>query len=391
MASSSSTASTSGANTAAAAVQANLNNRKLLLATATPMRKLLGTYGPFTAGQLATIKLRNVGILTGVDLVVSAEITITTAAVPTAYGPFNFVKAIQYNDFNNTNRINISHRALTVVESLRTRRLVARGFLSDLVDTPAVAGSVAGQIQLPTAVVTPSGTNFRVPVSLPICYDENSNLKGAVLAQTDRGEQYVSVQLPTNAQVFGSTDDAVYSSGAGSVGNIYITAYQKFLQPQPINGQLYLPTQDLVTVYELNGNMVSTSDLAVGQAKYINYPNARQVLSSVHIYFNGSATVGDGFTFGTDMTKVEIELSANTTMSAWNGPDLYDTLRRYFNGDLFPGAMAFDHRRVPIDTVDFGQVQAKLTPSEVNANAYVESTFESFYLLGTELPGIATG
>ncbi len=386
-----STTSTSGAQTAAAAVQANLQNRSLLLQTATPMRKLLGTYGPFTAGQLATIKLRNVGILTGVDLVVTGNITITTAAVPTSYGPFNFIQNLSYNDFNNVNRINLSHRALAIIEAGRQRRLGTRGFLSDLVDTPAVAGSVAPQIQLPTAVVAPTSANFRIPIHIPICYDSSSNLKGAVLAQTDRGEQYISVQFPTAAQVFGSTDDAVYSSGAGSIANLYVTAYQLFLQPQPIQGQLYLPMQDLVTVYELNGGMRSSSDLAAGQAKYINYPNARQVLSSVHAYFNGSTVVGSGFVYGTDMTNVEIELSANTSMTKFNGPDLYDHLRRLFNGDAFPGSMYFDHRRVPIDTVDFGQVQAKLTPSIVNANAYVESTFESFYLLGTELPGIATG
>jgi len=370
----------------------NLQARQMLLRSGTPMRKNLGIFGPFAAGQLASVQLNNVGILTSIDAVVTAEVTITALGVISQHGPFNFVRNVNMTDYTNQSRINISHTALEVILSARHRRVQNQAYLTDMVDTVATAGGGASLVQIPTAIVAPVASNLRIPVHIPICYDPASDLRGAIMAQTIRGQQFISLQLPTNAQLFSANDDAVYNAGAGTVANIYIQVFQNYIQPAMLGAATQLPLVDLATVYELNGQGVSTNNISVGQTKFIDYPNVRQVLSAILQYNNGGGA-GAGYAYGTDITSLSVEANSNTKLREYVGQDLLDRMRTIFGGDSLAGLYYLDSRRNPINTQLYGQVQILLTPSVVNVvnAAYSTVSFESFYLKGTALPGISTG
>lgn len=378
-----------------AAMNQNYAARRYLLKTGTPMRKHVATIGPFAPGAgVVTQQLLNVGVLTSLDAVVTAQITIATTATPSKWGALNFLRNITFTDYTTQTRVNASHRGLNGILSARHGQPWSYG--ANFFNSDATAQSSIGPAPLnilPTAVVTPAAANFRVPVHIPIAYDPANDLRGAILAQTIRGLQYVSFALPTAAQVFGSGDDAVYTAGTGSVAQIFISIYQNYIQPanMSIGGAQgnAIPLIDCTSVYEINTQGQINAGLAPGQIAYINYPNARQVLGAMLGYNNGGAA-GAALVYGSDLTSIEIWANANVALRQWDDvTDLLDKQRSLFNGDYGPGYYYLDSRRVNINTVLYGQVQVQLTPKTVNAGAYAEFTTESFYLKGTALPGVA--
>ena len=380
-----------------AAVNQNYAARRYLLKTGTPMRKHVGTFGPFApgAGQ-QNFQLLNVGVLTSIDLVVTAQITVATTTTPSKWGALNFLRNITMTDYTTQARVNCSHRALNGFLSARHGQPWSYGsfiFNSDNVAQTQIGPATLNQ--LPTVVVTPGAANFRVPVHIPIAYDPANDLRGAILAQTIRGLQYVSVTLPTAAQVFGTTDDSVYTAGTGSVAQIFVSVYQNYIQPanMTVNGAQgnAIPLIDCQTVYEFNTQGQITGTIATGQISYLNYPNARQVLSAMLGYNNGGAA-GAALVYGTDLTSIEIWANANTALRQYDDiTDLLDKQRSAFNGDYGPGYYYLDNRRVNINTTLYGQVQVQVVPKTVNAGAYFEFSTESFYQKGTALPGVAVG
>lgn len=383
---------------AQAAANQNYAARRFLLKTGTPMRKHVATFGPFSPGQQAQMQLLNVGVLTSLDAVVTAQVTITTASTRSTYGALNFVKNINFQDYTTQSRVNMSHRALNLFNSARHSQPFSWGKVTNNVDSPAAAVIAGAPLNvIPTAVVAPASANFRVPVHIPVAYDPARDLRGAILAQTIRGNMYLYMTFATAAQIFGVTDDAVYTAGAGSVDNIYVSLYQNYIQPanMSINGQQAnaIPLMDCQTVYELATQGLNTNGIAANAVSYLNFPNARQVLSAVLGYYNGSDIAGDALTFGTDLKSIEIWANANTALRQYDDiTDLLDIQRTALGGDDYgPGYYYLDSRRVNINTTLYGQVQAQVTPSTVNAGAYLDFNTESFYLKGTSLPGVAVG
>lgn len=375
---------TSTAQTSAAqAVAQNLDARRLLLATGTPMRKKLGIFGPFQPGDEASILLNNVGIITSIDCVVTGTAVYTaTVGVPTPIGIYNLIKQIRIQDYDNQNRVKCSHRALHVINSMRSRQPHNQTKIYDA--SFGVEAAYADLIVVPTAL---TDTTLRVPVHIPIAYDPANDLRGAILAQTIRGQMSVALTFATQAQISGTTADNVFSAGDGVFSDFYVEVFQNYIQPQALGAALPIPLQDLVTVYELNGNGGSSSNLAAGQAKYIDYPNVRQILSSVHAYYDGI-----NFAFGTNIDSIVLQANANTNLREYGGKDLLGQMRKYMGSDTLAGHYYIDTRRVPVDTTLYGNVQLLLTPNaSPGTGAYVESTFESFYLKGTTLPGIQVG
>ncbi len=374
---------TTAQTSAAQAASHNLEARNLLLATGTPMRKKLGIFGPFQPGDEASILLNNVGIITSLDCVVTGAAAITTTpGVLTPLGMYNLVKQVRVQDYDNQNRVKCSHRALHVLNSMRSRQPHNQAKIYD--SASGVEATFAKLVVAPTAL---TDTALRVPVHVPIAYDPANDLRGAILAQTIRGQMSVALTFATDAQILGTTADSVYSAGGVVLSDFYVTVFQNYIQPQALGGQLPIPQQDLVTVYELNGNGGSSSNLAAGQAKYIDYPNVRQILSSVHAYYDGTS-----FAFGTNIDTLILQANANTNLREHGGLDLLDKMRTYMGSDTLPGHYYIDTRRVPVDTTLYGNVQLLLTPNATpGTGAYVESTFESFYLKGTTLPGIQVG
>jgi len=374
-------------NSAIAAQNANAAYRQALLATAPRMRKNLGAVTASNAGT-SRIKLFNVGVLTKLQLFVSASITIGTAtATASAKAPWNLISRVRVSDYDGTDRVNLSGFQLFVLNCVRTRALF--GYNNSTL-TAAFTNPV-----VPTVV---GNANVQFFIDIPIAFDVDNpvlqlqDLRGAILAQTAVGEMYLTIDWITSLYANGDVE-SLYSGGVTTtvVGNptsnfISCTVWQEYLLPQAIgaNGQIPLPQIDLMTVYELNGNVRSSDNLAVGIEKLMSYPNVRSVIGAYYNYVQASTmTQGkiNGFRLIANGNNILID---HTELSQL----LYQRNYMVNDCDLQPGVYWRSHRDKPIETALFGNVQMGITPNTVGANPYIEVAYESFYTKGQALPGL---
>lgn len=367
--------------------QNNAAMRTALLATAPRMRKNVLT-AVAQSGQTTRIKLFNVGVITKLQLYITAAVTIGTAvAVPSTKAPYNLISRIRLTDFDGTDRINISGFQLFMINCVRHRCLF--GAQSNPAATTVFTNPV-----VPTAVGNGVISFF---MDVPLAFDSENpipqlqDLRGSILAQTAVGEMYLSIDW--NASYYANGDvDSVYSGAptttvvANGANNISCTLWQEYLLPQAVGaqGEIPLPGIDLMTVYELNGNLRSSDNLAVNTQKLIAYPNVRSVIGVYANYIQaGTMTQGkiNGF---------QLIANGNNILRDHSELSLLFEQRRYMidDQDTVPGAYFFTHREKPIETALFGNVQLGLTPNTVGANPYVEVGFESFYTKGAALPGL---
>lgn len=346
-------------------------DRMELLYRGVRMQTYLGSYGPYTLGQIANIKLRNVGVITGLDVRVSAAITIA-GGTPTAsvLAPYNCITKFSLTDYNTTERISGPGQMLYLQNSWRQRRpFMCTG-----------QGSVDTQ-QAVTPVAT--GTlyaNFYIPVAK----DPFGDLTGAILAQTVVGEQYLNVSIPT--ALVGTDPSSVYSAANGATATtagFYIQVWQNYIQPS--NNRL--PLIDLNTVYELLGTYTTFDNIVTGGTKYLDYPNVRNV-EGFYMYFVDNAALAVN---GTDMTKLNIVVNGNTQMRERDPLLVRRAMRNWIGGDLPASVYITDHKANPISTFIYSQVQAALTFGTVTASPapYIAYMFESTYRQNTPLPGVA--
>lgn len=362
----------------------NAQLRQMLLGSAPRMRKEVLTVTGAVGGN-SRLKLFNVGVLTKLLLRITADITIGTAiAVPSTKAPYNLISRVRLTDYDGTDRVNLSGFQLFVLNSVRT--LNYYGSNNAIAITAVLANPV-----VPTAIGNGQVAFF---MEIPVAFDVDNpvlqlqDLRGAIMMQTAVGEIYLNIDwipsLYTNTDV-----DALYS-GAGTttvVGQnanpITCTMYQDYLLPQAIggSGQVPLPPIDLMTVYELNGNVKSSDNLAANTEKLVSYPNVRSVIG---IYMNYVSALA----LSANVSRVRMIANGNNILMDNTGLSQLFYQRQVLDTDLLPGVYWRLHRDHPIETALFGNVQMGFTPSVVGATPYLELAFESFYTKGAALPGI---
>lgn len=367
----------------------NMQARQLLLGSAPSFQKNLGTFQG-TNGQTTRVKLFNVGITTKIRLLVSANITIGVAtATASAKAPWNLISRVRLSDYDGTDRVNLSGFQLFVLNCVRSRSIAGMN------NTPFA--SVFVNPSVPTTVGAQTVSFF---IDVPVAYDVDNpvvqlrDLRGAILSQTAVGDMYLTVDWLQSLVSATGDIDSLYSGGATTtvVGNpaanfINLTVYQQFLMPQAVDfkGGVPIPQVDLMTVYELTGNVKSTDNIASQTEKLINYPNVRSVVGVYMNYVTGGA-MAQG-----NISKIRTLANGNNTMreaqeTAW----LYDQRQwMYADCDVGPGVYWSTHREKPIETALYGNVQLGLTVNTASGgNQYVEQAFESFYTKGLALPGL---
>ena len=363
----------------------NVAMRQALLATAPRMTKNVLTVTAGTA-QTSRIKLFNVGVLTKLYLTVSAAITIGVAiAVPSTKAPWNLINRVRLTDYDGTDRVSISGFQLFILNSVRWQQYYL--FNND------ASTAVTTLPTIPTAIG--NGTISFI-LEIPIAFDVDNeivqlqDLRGAILGQTAVGEMYLSIDwtnsLYTNLDLESVYSGAPTSTVVGQSTNfITCTMHQEYLLPQAIgqNGQIPIPSIDLMTVYELNGNIRSSDNLAISTEKLINYPNVRSVIGC-YVNFVQAATL----TFG-KLNSIRLIANGNNIMKDHTELLQVAKQRLWMRSDTIAGCYFLLHRDKPIETALFGNVQIGLTPNTVGATPYVETLFESFYTKGMALPGIA--
>lgn len=364
--------------------QQNAGLRAALLQSAPRMRKNVVT-ATAAVGGTSRLKLFNVGVLTKLLLRATIDITIGTAvATASTKAPWNLISRARLTDYDGTDRINLSGFQLWVLNCIRWNNFY--GF-----NNQAAITAVFANPSVPTAVGAATVAFF---IELPVAFDTDNeivqlqDLRGAIMCQTAVGEMYLNIDWITSLYANGDVD-SLYSGGAtttvvgANASPITVTMWQDYLLPQAIGnrGQIPLPGIDLMTVYELNGMVRSSDNLAVGTEKLISYPNVRSVVGAYFNYVSATA-------LSANVTSMRLIANGNNILMDNTGLSQLFYQRLALETDLLPGVYWRLHREHPIETALFGNVQMGFTPSVVGATPYLELAFESFYTKGQALPGI---
>jgi len=341
-----------------------------------PVNGLAGTAG----NNVARIRLENYGVLYAIDALVTLTLTNSGAAVFGAVSPgfpYTLLDEVSFTPYNSqTSRIFCSGLELMQRNAVHKARIPysdasfaygdTSGGAMDYPTTPAAAAALAAGASMTVAFAV------RIPIAVGAL-----NTVGALFMQGISGDSYVEAKLALNNAV-GSA--LLPITGDYAITNASVQFIQQYYQaqgPSPL-----LPLMDFSTVYELAGKKVSTSNFAANQDKFIDMPNSRIVHGTYIRFYNGA------YTYGTDLNKLEIRSSGNTTID--NNPPLLWILRQreMLGADLLPGWYYYSSARVPIETNLLGQFQVVLNPNVVNAGIQTSTMFESTYMVNQPLPGI---
>ncbi len=346
----------------------NASDRATLLQTGVRVRANLGTFSGFTAGQRASIKMRNVGVITGIFVRVTASVTISATMTASPLAPYSLLSKVEFQDYNTTLRQTSNGPLNYMLNSIRHGRPWL-GSGQGLVDTQ--------QTVVPTAI----GTNsvYQYSFYVPLAIDPHNDLTGAILAQTVVGEQYLN--LTVNPTLVG---DALspYTAGTATLNSVTFDVWQDYLQPQ----SAAIPLMDLNTVYEFAGNFQTTQNVGASLQAFLDYPNVRTV-RGMYLGFvnNGGLTIN-----GTDILSLTQIANGNTNMREEDPLIVRATMRGILGGDLPAGLYYIGNRSNPISTFIYSQVQERITfAAGVSGSSYLFYGFESIYPNNTPLPGIA--
>ena len=353
----------------------NLNDRMNLLSYGTKMVKSLGSQtlasGSILSGQISQ-RLFNVGLITQLRIRVTANVSITAAMTASPLGPYGLLQRVVLQDYNTTQRISATGPMLYFFNSMKHGRpWMPTG--QGLVDT--------AQTILPTAVGANQTIQFELLV--PVAVDPHNDLTGAIYAQTTVGEQYLNVLI--NNSLVGDVN-CPYTAGTATLNSVTLQAWQDYIQPNQYAPNV--PLIDANTVYELASTFTTSSNIVANGTIPINYPNVRSVLAHYFMYVDNNALAPNG----TDLTKLVLQANGNTNMREMDPLLVRADMRNALGGDLPAGLYYYGHRRNPVSTFIFSQVQNQITfGGTVNANSYIGYGFESTYGQSTPLPGIAYG
>lgn len=361
------------------AQMANDSGRQALLGTGIAMSQLVWRGAALSLGQATRLDLLRVGITTGVELDFTLSLDISATMTASPAGPWVAMNNIVYTDFSGVNRVMTTGLALWLLASLKLGKLFNN----------AIAGNVAAIGEIDTDIIThPTATGATQVVYfslyVPMAYEPGKDLRGAVPSMVNVGEHYLTL-TPTGAVV--NANDCLlspYTAGTATVNSFTVDVTQFYIQPQSLNVSM-LPGIDLTTIYELNGNNITTSGFLSNSQNLINYPNDRAVMSAIHVFENGGTLTVNG----TDLTLVELLVNSNTVFRQWTPRALRAFMREHTQGDVPAGCYYFPSRRQPFLTNLYATIQVRYTLGTINSGVTkIVSQYESVYPSGSPLSGI---
>jgi hypothetical protein len=337
--------------------------------------------------NIININPRNVGLVKRFIVEIAGTATAATSAgVATVYGLSKLLSNVQYIDLNNNTRINTDGVHLSVLKQVKAREIALGAQpVTTILSDAMMAGQFVASGSAPNfpVIVYPlaatGGSAFRAVFEVPLAYSDD-DLRGSVYLNVINSTS--TLQLTLNPNVFSTTSATdttgnVWSSGAnaqGTVTALTVTVYQVYLDQLPTgqNGVI-LPTLDLSTVYELK-----TTNLT-GQAVTSDFPypyaNFRDFLSTLVTWNSTGASAG--LKNGSDVAYWALQ-SANFT-NIWKIDPLLaaQKTREIIGSDMPLGTYYFSHRKKPLSTVQYGNLELILNAQTLTAgscyqNVYVE-------------------
>lgn len=392
------------------AQQINLAARQAIRNSAVKMMQPLST-GSIVPAQnpVLTIQPRNVGLLLGFWVGISHTITNNSAVDVnlTNFGPLNALSQIQFNDFNNTVRIQTAGWHLGIINSIRFRRPTGMAFLhTTAMDTPIQFGdnfstaNGGGTISASSSIAAGATGTVNMWYWVPLAYSDD-DLRGSIYANVVNATAQLILTMPG----FGSVQTAVQNgmdstlamyqgAAAGDVSQCTITqtnynVYQYYYDQLPISkAGVLLPVTDLATVYELKFTL--QNGVQAFQDFGYQYANFRNFLSTTAIWVNGAGattTTPSGpiptRTGGNDVAYWSLQ-AANTTNIWKKSPALLaNEFRNFFQTDLPVGMYYFGSRQRPIVTTQYGNMQLILNATVAANGNYQLIGVEDFALIQT--------
>lgn len=326
-------------------------------------------------GQVINIPLRNVGLVKRLIVEVTGTVAQTAAETQnlTQWGLSNIFSNLNVTDLSNYQRVNTTGWHLHALASLRRQAAYGAAYLND---SPVNFGSNFKVNNVPAAIQAAQA--FRFFYEIPLAYSD-TDLRGAIYSAVVNATWNLQLTLNPNFFVAAGADPtlAAFQSSIATLGTlsgVTITVYQVYLDQIPFIGpNPVLPLFDLATGYLIINTQ--QQGLMVGQDFPIQYPNFRQILSTMFLYDNNGVQNP-----GTDINYVGIQ-AANLVFLYKADP--FATALRVRNtiGDDLPkGAYCLETRMQPVNTTAFGNMQLVINASSVGATANV--------LLGWEMLGI---
>lgn len=350
---------------------ANMQARQIVLANSIDMWQSIFTtvLSGNPRGQVINIPIRNVGLIKRFVIEISGSVAQAAAETLTLtkFGAANLLSQIVFTDLSNQTRINTAGWHMHLLATARRQMAFGAAFTND---SPTGYGSNFAVNSMPSPVTTVQ--NFRFFYEVPIAYGD-FDLRGAIYANVVNAT--MNLQLTVNPNIVvgsaGNPTQAVYISSTandvGSLTNFAINVYQNYLDQLPVtNAGPILPIMDLSVAYLLN-NTVATG-IAQGQDFAIPYANFRNFMSTFVIYDN----FGSGTAIGAEMNYWSIQ-SANYTNIIKLDPFMVSLMTREIINDDTPAQAArtsyyFDHRRKPINTIQYGNMQLIANPAQVQGS-----------------------
>jgi hypothetical protein len=327
---------------------------------------------------IINIAPRNVGLILGFMVEVSGGVTngATTAANRTGLGSSNIVQNFTFTDLNNIQRVNTSGAHLAMLNSAKQGFAFGGAYAPNL---PMGYGNNWGPFAAPATLAANATGNLKHTYYVPLAYS-SEDLRGSIYAAVINATMNLQIQVATSAQLAVATGadplNAVYTDNDNLAwtNNVTVTVYQVYLDQLPVMGGVpALPMTDINTIYDLK--ITTQTGMAANQDFPVPYANFRQFLSTMPIFDNGGS-----FNSGSDVGYWALQ-AANATNLMKVGPDIAALeARQTFMSDLPPGVYYFDHRRRPIDTLTFGNMELVLNATTVNAGAKLLVGYESFQM-----------
>lgn len=387
--------------------QVNAIQRSLVLKNAVEMIQSVASVtlaGPIAQGNnVVNFNPRNVGLVKRFILEVTGTATANTStSTATVYGLSKLLSNVQFIDLNNNTRINTDGLHLTVLKQVKAREVALSAMPITTVQTDAmIAGQFVASGSSPNFPVivyplpTTGGLAFRAVYEIPLAYSDD-DLRGAIYLNLINTQSVVSITLNVNAFSANAATDttgSVWTSGAvapGTMTNVTLNLYQVYLDQLPVgNGGVVLPTLDLSTVYELK--QTNLTGQSVTQDFPYPYANFRDFLSTLVMWNSTGATAG--LKNGSDVAYWALQ-SANFT-NLWKIDPLLaaQRFREIVGSDLPLGTYYFSHRKKPLSTIQYGNLELILNASTLTAGASYQNVYvEDFALVNalTQAGSLAT-
>lgn len=357
---------------------ANIAQRQLVTGTSIKMKQQIFSQSVNPSQQpVLNIAPRNVGLILGFIVEVTGGVTVgaTTTVNRTGFGNANAVSQFRFDDLNNYTRIQIPGWYLALLNSGRQGFGYGGVYANNI---PMGYGNNFPVYEGGASIAGGGTDTVRMQYYLPISYS-STDLRGAIYAAVVNAT--MNLQITLNANPIIATGDplnAIYTGNTGGwTNNVTVNVYQVYLDQlprNPQNGQVILPMLDLNTVYDLK--QTTFAGPTVGQDFPMAYSNYRSFLSTTVVYDNGGV-----YNNGSDVNYFSLA-SANFTNIMKVTPEIAALdARMTFMTDVPLGTYYFESRDIPINTINYGNMELNINTSSAAAGAQVLVGYESFALV----------